>query len=153
VIGSLIRLLDARVLSKELQITGLSILRKIIEMENKEVFTPSADWDTDDWVNYKRIIQMKQDTMIERGTIQFLCKHISEVEDTDTQEECLLVLISLIIGGNKNAQATLYDYMRMEALNNKFLQTIRAMLVRNFELTKKFMIEKNAKLEMIMKMK
>lgn len=69
VIGSLIRLLDARVLSKELQITGLSILRKIIEMENKDIFTPSADWDTDNWVNYKRIIQMKQDIMIERGTI------------------------------------------------------------------------------------
>lgn len=31
--------------------------------------------------------------------------------------------------------------------------TIKAILMRNFELTKKFMIEKNAKLEMIHKMK
>jgi hypothetical protein len=56
VIGSLLRLLDARVLSKQLQIAGLSILRKIIEMENKDLVTPSADWNTEDWVNYRRII-------------------------------------------------------------------------------------------------
>ena len=42
--------------------------------------------------------------MIERGTIQFLCKHISEVEDADIQEECLLVCISLVLGGNVLAQ-------------------------------------------------
>jgi hypothetical protein len=71
------------VLSKQLQIAGLAILRKIIEMENKDLVIPSADWDTDDWVAYRKIIQMKQDSMIERGTINFLCKHISEVEDAD----------------------------------------------------------------------
>lgn len=44
--------------------------------------------------------------------------------------------------------------MRLEDFaENKFMLTIKAMLVRNFELTKKFMIEKNAKLEMIVKMK
>ena len=44
--------------------------------------------------------------------------------------------------------------MRMEdATENKFMLAIKAMLIRNFELTKKFMIEKNAKLEMIVKMK
>lgn len=36
IISSLLRLLDARVLSKELQIAGLSILRKIIEQENTD---------------------------------------------------------------------------------------------------------------------
>jgi len=38
-------------------------------MENKECVSPSADWDTEDWVGYRRIIKMKQDFMIERGTI------------------------------------------------------------------------------------
>jgi len=56
-------------------------------MENKECVSPSADWNTEDWVNYRRIIKMKQDFMIERGTIQFLCKHISEIEDSDIQED------------------------------------------------------------------
>jgi hypothetical protein len=91
--------------------------------------------------------------MIERGTIQFLCKHISEVEDADIQEECLLVCISLVLGGNVLAQETFYNFMRYEDIENKFMLTIKSILMRNFELTKKFMIEKNAKLEMMHKLK
>lgn len=154
IVGSLLRLLDAKVLSKQLQIAGLSILRKIIEMENKDLVTPSADWNTEDWVNYRGIIRMKQDSMVERGAIQFLCKHISEVEDAEIQEECLLVCISLVLGGNTKAQETFYAFMCNEdAQENKFMLTIKSILMRNFELTKKFMIEKNAKLEMVHKMK
>lgn len=72
-------------------------------MENKDLVTPSADWNTEDWVNYRGIIRNKQDSMVERGAIQFLCKHISEQEDTEIQEECLLVCISLVLGGNSKA--------------------------------------------------
>jgi len=43
--------------------------------------------------------------------------------------------------------------MRLEDVENKFLLTIKTILMRNFELTKKFMIEKNAKLEMMHKLK
>ena len=42
--------------------------------------------------------------------------------------------------------------MRYEDTQNKFLLTIRTMLTRNFELTKKFMIEKNAKLDILHKL-
>jgi hypothetical protein len=59
ILAAILRLLDAKVLSKELQLTGITLLRKIIEVENKELTTPSADWDTDDWTPYKRIIKMK----------------------------------------------------------------------------------------------
>ena len=78
--------------------------------------------------------------MIERGTIQFLCKHISEVEDAEIQEECLLVCISLVLGGNTKAQETFYNFMRDEdSTDNKFMLTIKTILMRNFELVKKFM--------------
>jgi hypothetical protein len=40
-----------------------------------------------------------------------------------------------------------------DSAENKFMLTIKTILMRNFELTKKFMIEKNAKLEMVHKMK
>lgn len=59
IIGSLLRLLDARRLTKELQIAGLSILRKIIEMVNESQSSPSADWNTQDWSDYQRIIVKK----------------------------------------------------------------------------------------------
>lgn len=60
--------------------------------------------------------------------------------------------ISLVLGGNEQAQQTFFEYMRDEDLDNKFLGTLRLILQRNFELTKKFMSEKNAKLEMIYKL-
>jgi hypothetical protein len=69
ILAAILRLLDAKVLSKELQLAGITLLRKIIEVENKELTTPSADWDTDEWTPYKRIIKMKQDSLVERGTI------------------------------------------------------------------------------------
>jgi len=58
-----------------------------------------------------------------------------------------------VLGGNPLAQETFYDFMRLEDIENKFMLTIKTILMRNFELTKKFMIEKNAKLEMMHKLK
>jgi len=40
-----------------------------------------------------------------------------------------------------------------DSVDNKFMMTIKKILNENFDLTKKFMIEKNAKLEMVHKMK
>lgn len=82
-----------------------------------------------------------------------MCKQISSNEDVDIQEECLLVLISLSLGGNAFAQKTFYDFMINEDPNNNFLIAIKQLLLKNFELTKKYMIEKNAKLDMIYKLK
>jgi len=57
-----------------------------------------------------------------------------------------------VLGGNEKAQKTFFDFMRLEDTENKFLITIKSILMRNFELTKKYMIEKNAKLEMVHKL-
>jgi hypothetical protein len=38
--------------------------------------------------------------------------------------------------------------MKFEDVENKFLLTIKMLLFKNFELTKKYLVEKNAKLEM-----
>ena len=52
-------------------------------MENKKLNTPSADWESDEWQECRRIIETKQNFLVERGTIEFICKHISETEDMD----------------------------------------------------------------------
>ena len=41
-------LLDSKCLEKDLHITGLTLLRKIVEVENKENVKPSSDW-VEDW--------------------------------------------------------------------------------------------------------
>jgi len=42
-------MLDQKHLNKDLHISGLKVIRKIVEIENAEFLTPAADWDTDDW--------------------------------------------------------------------------------------------------------
>ncbi len=44
-------------------ITGLKILRKIIEFENKEVLEehkPCYEWEAEDWEDYKEIVIKRQ---------------------------------------------------------------------------------------------
>ena len=52
IVTSFMTLLDSKCMSKDLHITGLTLLRKIVEVENKELVSPAADWGSDDWVNY-----------------------------------------------------------------------------------------------------
>jgi hypothetical protein len=74
------------------------------------LLTPSADWETEDYIEFKGKIVAKQDAMVEIGTVQFLCKHIAEVDDDQLLEQCLLIGISLLIGGNNKAQQAFLYY-------------------------------------------
>lgn len=93
---------------------GIKLIRKIVEVENEDCITPAADWDSDDWTTYKRMIQVKQDYLVERGSIPFICKLLAESEDKEIREECILVGITLILGGNLTSQNNFIDYMVQE---------------------------------------
>ena len=153
IISALLHLLDAQILSRELALMGIKLIRKIVEVENPECLTPAADWDSDDWVPYKRMIQVKQSYLVERGCIPFLCKLLAESSEPSVQEECILVCIALILGGNVTSQNAFVNYMIYEDASNKFLMQVKGMLQKYFEQTKKFLTEKNAKLEMVQKIR
>lgn len=54
IIKSLIKLTDVQSeVDLDCRRVSLKILRKMIEMENKDLTTPSAEWDTDDWSKYE----------------------------------------------------------------------------------------------------
>ena len=59
IVSSFMSLLDSKCLSKDLHITGLTLLRKIIEVDNKEITSPSADWEDEEWSDYTEIINAK----------------------------------------------------------------------------------------------
>lgn len=103
-ISALLQMLDKRELSKPLHSIGLQILRKIIEVENRNCITPSAEWDTDDYIEFKGQIVSKQDDMVKNGAVDFLCQHIADLDDDDLLEQCVLFGISMLLGGNGNAQ-------------------------------------------------
>jgi hypothetical protein len=55
IIKSLINMTDINSeIEKNLRTTSLKILRKVIEQENKGHTTPSSDWESEDWLKYKR---------------------------------------------------------------------------------------------------
>ena len=56
IVSSFMTLLDSKCLGKELHVTGLTLLRKIVVVENKELVTPAADWSGEDWEPYQKII-------------------------------------------------------------------------------------------------
>ena len=59
IVSSFMTLLDSDCMSKEMHLTGLTLLRKLVEVENKELTTPAADWESDEWDLYQDIIAAK----------------------------------------------------------------------------------------------
>ena len=59
IVSAFMALLDSKCMDKDLHITGLTLMRKIVEVENKELVTPSADWSAEDWEQYPKIIENK----------------------------------------------------------------------------------------------
>ena len=49
--------------------------------------------------------------LVDRGTTEFLCKHFASEPEDEIKEECLLVGIAMLLGGNKVTQDTFYKYM------------------------------------------
>ena len=56
IVSAFMALLDSKCMDKDLHITGLTLIRKIVEVENKDLVTPSADWGAEDWEQYVKII-------------------------------------------------------------------------------------------------
>ena len=54
VINALIKISDIDSdIDKSLRIVCLKIIRKVVELENKNMNTPAIDWDGEDWENFK----------------------------------------------------------------------------------------------------
>ena len=144
-------MLDKKQLGKELHFAGLKLIRKIVETENRGVVTPAADWDTDEWIRHKAGIKAKQDALVDIGCVQFIGKHISEVEDDSILEEALLVGIALLLGGNPKTQEAFVRYFHEQDEYNRVLQKLKQMLLKSFEAAKQYLGEKNGKLLVIAK--
>lgn len=61
ILKSLIKITDINSnIDKDLRRLSLKILRKFVEFENKELTTPAADWDSEDWNKYEHQILERQ---------------------------------------------------------------------------------------------
>jgi|TARA_B110001450_G_C17452302_1_gene412557 hypothetical protein len=52
-INSLIKISNiSSSIDKDLRIVCLKVIRKVVELENKKLDTPSSEWESEDWSNY-----------------------------------------------------------------------------------------------------
>jgi hypothetical protein len=101
ILKALIKLTDVQSeIDKDLRKTALKILRKIIEMENKDLTTPAAEWDTDDWSKYEYQIVERQNMMCDLDMVKLICNVISNESSISIKEEAILGGIALLLGGN-----------------------------------------------------
>ena len=103
--------------------------------------TPASEWDTDDWEHCVAQVDAKQNYLVEKGCVEFLCKYISDCEIQEALDEAILVAIALLLGGNINTQERFLAYMINDE-NNYLLLRIKEMLIRAFDIAKRKISEK-----------
>lgn len=128
-------------LDAELQISGLRIIRKIIETSNVETMAPASEWETEDWEHCVAQIDAKQNYLVEKGCVEFLCKYISDCDIQEALDEAILVAIALLLGGNNNTQERFLTYMINDE-NNYLLLRIKEILFRAFDIAKRKISDK-----------
>lgn len=143
VVKALIELIerDDEGLDDDLRAEGLRIFRKIIEREAPND-KPAAEWETDDWDDVKGKIIRKQNELTSFGVIEMLCKLFYSTTNRKIIEECVLLSIALLIGGNLKAQETFLEYMKNDTQND-FMQAIQKLITTEIESLKMDMIRVN----------
>ena len=109
----------------ELRTSSLTIIRKIIESENKNKneTRPSSEWDTSDYEQYAHQIKEAQDMLNRLQVVGLLCRIIEKETKRAILEEALQVSIAVLIGGNYTSQMNFHEYIEKDA-ENAFLQKL-----------------------------
>jgi hypothetical protein len=67
-------------------------------------------------------------------------------------EQTFLVCITLLLGGNRKSQDACLHYFQHQDQSNVIMMKLKRLLMEQFDLTKKYIGDKNAKLAMIFKL-
>jgi hypothetical protein len=147
IIQSLITLCDIETgdthVEIELRRVALKILRRTIENENKDVTTPAAEWESEDWEKYEFQVVERQEMMADMGFTKLICRIISNDDDVGIKEEAILSAIALLIGGNNKSQMEFCNYM-MEDTENTFVLKLKAEIDGCFDLIRRTERKKNS---------
>jgi hypothetical protein len=123
-------------LTAEIKVMGLKILRKIIEIENKNMVVPASEWDTKEWIEFEKMIVHKQELLCDLGVVTLVWNIVIQSEEEDIIYECVLLCIAMLLGGNLKVQNTFLRQFRIDK-GNEFLLKIKRLLLQNFEIVRK----------------
>jgi len=143
ILTSLIRLTDVQSgIEKDIRQISLKVLRKIIEMENKDLTTPAAEWESEDWEKYEYQIVERQEMMTELDFVKLICRIISQESDYGIKEEGVLAAIALLLGGNEKSQNKFCEYIQEDS-ENIFALKLKDEINQCWELIKRSETKKN----------
>ncbi len=111
-------------------------------MENKDLTTPSATWDTDDWSKYEYQIQERQNMMTSLGMVKLICRVMSNETSISIKEEAILAAIALLLGGNEKSQMKFHRYIQKDS-ENTFVQKLKETINTCYDLIKKSESKRN----------
>lgn len=111
-------------------------------MENKDLTTPAAEWDTDDWSKYEYQIQERQNMMTSLGMVKLICRIISNESSLGIKEEAILAAIALLLGGNEKSQMKFHRYIQKDS-ENLFVIKLKENINTCYELIKKTEVKRN----------
>lgn len=129
-------------IDKNLRIVCLKVIRKVVELENKNLTTPAFKWESEDWHNFRAEIKEQQTMLINLDVVRLIGNLIAYEQKLAIKEEALLVSVAILLGGNNDSQTRFYNYIR-EDKQNKFMLSIKEMIMNSFELVKKTQIKRN----------
>lgn len=94
---------EDEILKPDLSLIGLSVFRKIVEMENTKLQTPAAEWESEDYEPFSKQILFRQNQLVEFGVVKLVFNMFTLDVREDLKHEAILVAIAVLLGGNNNA--------------------------------------------------
>ena len=120
-------------IDKNLRIVCLKVIRKVVELENKGAEgSPAAEWESEDWANFRDEIRKQQDMLRGLGVIRLVCDLIAYEQKLAIKEEAILVAIAMLLGGNEASQLAFNTCIK-EDTQNAFMLSLREMIFEAFE--------------------
>jgi hypothetical protein len=130
--------------SQAVQLMGISIFRKYIESSVKGMTKPSAEWDIDDYSLHLHAIRARQKRMIHIGIFELISKLLRVKTSREVQMEIILLMVSLLLGGNLDGQTAFHAEIKNDT-DNLIFSNIKSMIMTSFEVVKDRIVELNEK--------
>ena len=116
----------------QMRLVGIKILRKYIELSNVNAVGAAAEWGAEDWAQCKVAVQQSQNELVNLQAVPLVISVFTKSKDVALRSECLLLMIALLLGGNRLAQEAFLT-KAAEYPSNKFLHALKSLLMASFE--------------------
>jgi len=109
-----IHVLDINDMNLELNemISGLKVIRKLVEMQNEDKVTAAWEWLPHEWTEWRIPIEEMQGTLVSLGVCRILLRLVALHEEATVRYEAVQALCTMLLGGHRQVQDDVYESLR-----------------------------------------